>query len=117
LGTGLGSALVLDSVVQPMELAHLPWRHGKTYEQMLGERALIDEGKKAWRKVVTKALEDLSAAFQVEYIVLGGGNAKRVKDVPENVFIGRNEDAFTGGFRLWDEPTVKARRISPRLAG
>jgi polyphosphate glucokinase len=117
LGTGLGSALVLDSVVQPMELAHLPWRRNKTYEELLGERALIREGKKAWRKIVGRALEDLSAAFQVEYIVLGGGNAKRIKDVPENVFIGSNEDAFTGGFRIWDEQAVKARRISPRMAG
>lgn len=117
LGTGLGSALVIDSVVQPMELAHLPWRGDKTYEEQLGERALIREGKKDWRKTVSRALEDLSAAFQVEYIVVGGGNAKRLKDVPENVFIGSNEDAFTGGFRLWDEPAVKARRISPRMAG
>lgn len=117
LGTGLGSALVVDRVVQPLELAHLAWRRGKTYEEMLGERALIRKGKKAWRRFVASALDDLSAAFQVEYIVLGGGNAKRVKDVPDNVYIGSNEDAFTGGFRLWDEPAAKTRRPSTRLAG
>ncbi len=117
LGTGLGSALVLDGVVQPMELAHLTWRKGKTYEEHLGEAALLGEGKKAWRKSVTRAIEDLSAAFLVEYIVIGGGNAKRVKDVPDNVYIGSNADAFVGAFRVWDDPVVSPRRISPRLAG
>ncbi|MEZ0315116.1 MAG: ROK family protein [Myxococcota bacterium] len=117
LGTGLGSALVLDGVVQPMELAHLSWRKGKTFEEHLGEAALLTEGKKAWRKTVTRAIEDLSAAFLVEYIVIGGGNAKRLKDVPDNVFIGSNADAFVGAFRVWDDHVVSPRRISPRLAG
>jgi polyphosphate glucokinase len=117
LGTGLGSALVLDGVVQPMELAHLTWRKGKTYEEHLGESALLEGGKKAWRKTVTRAIEDLSAAFLVEYIVIGGGNAKRLKDVPDNVYIGSNADAFVGAFRVWDDHVVSPRRISPRLAG
>ena len=117
LGTGLGSALVLDGVVQPMELAHLMWRKGKTYEDHLGEAALLAEGKKAWRKTVGRAIEDLSAAFLVEYIVIGGGNAKRLKDVPDNVYIGSNADAFVGAFRVWDDHVVSPRRISPRLAG
>ncbi len=117
LGTGLGSALVIDGIVQPLELAHLPWRGDKTYEERLGERALLREGKKDWRKTVARALDDLSAAFLVEYIVVGGGNAKRLKDVPENVHIGSNEDAFIGGFRIWSDEQVKARRSMPRMAG
>lgn len=103
LGTGLGSALIVDDVVKSLELAHLGWKKGKTYEQHLGADALHTLGKKAWRKQVALAIEALHAAFVVDYIVLGGGNAKRVKDVPDYVQIGSNADAFTGAFRLWSK--------------
>ncbi|MBC7795044.1 MAG: ROK family protein, partial [Clostridia bacterium] len=88
LGTGLGSALVLDGLVQPLELAHLGWRKNKTYEEYLGLGALQRDGKKKWRKNVDHALEALLAAFLVDYIVLGGGNAKRIDDAPKYVTIG-----------------------------
>lgn len=100
LGTGLGSALVVGGLVEPMELAHLPYRKA-TFEDYVGERGLEREGKKRWRKTVLDAIERLSAALEPDYVVLGGGNAKRVGDLPPNVKLGANENAFEGGFRLW----------------
>jgi predicted NBD/HSP70 family sugar kinase len=100
LGTGLGSTMVVDGIIEPMELGHLPYRKG-TYEDYVGERGRKRLGKKRWRKVVLDVIERLSAALQPEYVVLGGGNADRLDDLPENVRLGHNEDAFLGGFRLW----------------
>lgn len=102
LGTGLGSALVLRGIVEPMELAHLPFRKG-TFEDYVGERGRIKHGKKKWHKATFEAVERLSAALQADYVVLGGGNAKDLEgELPENVRLGENANAFIGAFRLWD---------------
>ena len=100
LGTGLGSAMIVDGIVEPMELGHLPFRKA-TYEDYVGVRGLERLGKKRWRKAVHATIETLAAALEPEYVVLGGGNAARVDELPPNVRLGRNEDAFLGGFRLW----------------
>lgn len=101
LGTGLGSAMIVDGILEPMELAHLAYKKGKTYEDYVGERALERQGKKKWRRRVMEVVEALSAALEVEYVVLGGGNARLMKDLPPNVRLGDNNNAFLGGFRLW----------------
>ena len=80
LGTGLGSALIVDGVIEPMELAHLPYRKGRTYEDYVGARGLKRLGKKKWRRHVKDVVERLMAALQVEYVVLGGGNAKQLDE-------------------------------------
>ncbi|MBX3326148.1 MAG: ROK family protein [Nitrospira sp.] len=103
LGTGLGSALVIDGVLAPMELAHLPYSKGRTYEHYVGLRGLKRCGKKKWRRQVGQVTQALRRALQVEYVVLGGGNAKRLKRLPKDVHLGNNEHAFTGGFRLWEK--------------
>lgn len=100
LGTGLGSTMIADGVIEPMELAHLPFKKG-TYEDYVGERGLERLGKKRWEKAVHETIELFMAALEPEYVVLGGGNAKRLDELPEKVRLGRNEDAFLGGFRLW----------------
>lgn len=105
LGTGLGSALVIDGGLAPMELAHLPYSRGRTYEQYVGLQGLKRCGKKRWRRQVAAVTEALRRALQVEYVVLGGGNAKKLKDLPEGARLGDNGNAFLGGFRLWkDQP-------------
>ena len=102
LGTGLGSALVADGYVQPMELAHLPFRK-KTFEDYVGERALEKRGKKRWRRDVLDVVSALSAALEPDYVVLGGGNAKLLEELPDGVLLGDNANAFKGGFRVWDD--------------
>src|SRR5271170_6455375 len=82
LGTGLGSALIVDGTVAPMELAHLPYKNGRTYEDYLGERALLKRGAKKWRRAVADVVSQLSAALEADYVVLGGGNARRLKKLP-----------------------------------
>jgi polyphosphate glucokinase len=109
LGTGLGSALVSDGLVQPLELGHLPYRK-KTFEDYTGEAALEQRGKKRWRRDVADAIETLRAALEPDYVVLGGGNADKLKELPEHVRLGDNENAFLGGFRLWD-PDAPARIV------
>jgi len=101
LGTGLGSAMIVDGILEPMELAHLPYKHGKTYEEYLGLKGLKRLGKKKWRKDVFKITKKLIAALQADYVVLGGGNAKKLKTLPPGARMGRNENAILGGFRLW----------------
>jgi len=101
LGTGLGSAMIVDGLVEPMELAHLPYRNGKTYEDYLGLRGLKRMGKKKWRLYVTQIVKELQAALNPEYVVLGGGNATKIKTLPPNARLGANDKAFRGGFRLW----------------
>lgn len=103
LGTGLGAAMIVDGVLEPMELAHLSYRHGKTYEDYIGLRGLKKEGKKKWRHDVTKIVRKLKAALQADYVVLGGGNAKKLKHLPPGTTLGTNENAFKGGFRLWKD--------------
>lgn len=103
LGTGLGSALITDDVLVPMELAHLRYRRGRTYEDYVGLRGLKRYGKKKWRRYVIDVVASLRAALQADYVVLGGGNAKKLKRLPEGVRLGDNDHAFTGGFRVWEE--------------
>jgi polyphosphate glucokinase len=102
LGTGLGSALVADGYVQPMELGHLPFRK-KTFEDYVGERGLERRGKKRWRRDVLDVVSALSAALEPDYVVLGGGNAKLLDELPDGVVLGNNANAFKGGFRVWDD--------------
>ncbi|MEO7274271.1 MAG: ROK family protein [Vicinamibacterales bacterium] len=101
LGTGLGSALIVDGVVEPMELAHLPYRKGHTYEHYIGNAGRKRSGNKKWRRRVTDVITRLKAALLVDEVVVGGGNAKRLHTLPEGVRPGCNADAFAGGFRLW----------------
>jgi polyphosphate glucokinase len=102
LGTGLGSAMIVDGVVEPMELAHLPFRKA-TFEDYVGERGLKRLGKKRWRRRVAEVVETLSAALQPTDVVIGGGNVKELKDLPPNTRAGDNDNAFQGGFRLWGD--------------
>ena len=101
LGTGLGSAMVADGVLEPLELAHLPFRKA-TFEDYVGERGRKRLGKKDWEKTVFEVIERLSAALEPDYVVVGGGNAKKLGSLPENARMGANTNAFLGGFRLWD---------------
>ncbi|RCS53989.1 ROK family protein [Bremerella cremea] len=103
LGTGLGSAMIVEGVLQPMELAHLPFKKGKTFEEYVGQQGRERLGKKRWRLEVIEAITMLTAALEPEYVVLGGGNAKLMDELPENVTVCANGNAFLGGFRMWDE--------------
>lgn len=102
LGTGLGSALISHGTLQPLELAHLPYNKGRTYEDYLGKQGLKKRGLKKWRQKVFEIVPALCAAFQVDYVVLGGGNAKLLDELPPHSRRGSNDLAFIGGFRLWD---------------
>ena len=102
LGTGLGATLIIDGVVEPMELAHLPYKKG-TYEDYVGARALEEFGKKAWRKHVEDVVESLVAALAPYDVVLGGGNVKKLKELPPLCRLGDNANAFKGGFRMWED--------------
>jgi polyphosphate glucokinase len=101
LGTGLGSTLIADGVIEPLELGHLPFRK-KTFEDYVGERGLEKLGKKKWRKAVFEAIERLTAAMQPDEVVLGGGGVAELDELPPGCRRGANENAFVGGFRLWD---------------
>jgi polyphosphate glucokinase len=103
LGTGLGSALIVDGRLEPLELAHLPYRKGRTYEDYLGQAGLERLGRHKWRKHVLAVVELLSAALEPDSVVIGGGNAARLRHLPPGVRLGANENAFLGGFRLWQE--------------
>jgi polyphosphate glucokinase len=104
LGTGLGSALIVDGVLEPMELAHLPYKKGRTYEDYVGLAGLKRAGKKKWRRHVADIVEKLKGALQADDVVLGGGNAKLIKKLPPNVRQVDNSNAFLGGYRLWEKP-------------
>ena len=115
LGTGLGSAMIVDGIVEPMELAHLPYKKG-TYEDYVGERSLEKRGKKKWRRHVADVVERLTAALEPSDVVLGGGNVTKLKELPKGTRAGNNDNAFLGGFRLWEKaddqkrsPGAKAR--------
>ena len=101
LGTGLGSAMIIDGVLEPMELAHLPYKNGRTYEAYVGKTGLKRMGKKKWRRAVVDVLKRLTLALEVHDVVVGGGNAKLLKRLPSGTRIGRNANAFAGGYRLW----------------
>ena len=102
LGTGLGSTLVVDGVLVPMELGHLPFRK-ETFEDYVGARGRERLGKRKWREAVFETVAALSAALEPDYVVMGGGNAKKLGELPPNARLGANDNAFVGGFRLWDD--------------
>jgi len=110
LGTGLGSAMIVDGILEPMELAHLPYRKGRTYEDYVGLRGLERLGKKKWRRHVADVIAQLKTALEAEYVVLGGGNAKLLQKLPPGAKLGDNNNAFRGGFRLWQRSEAPVRR-------
>ena len=114
LGTGLGSALVVDGIVEPMELGHLPYRKG-VYEDYVGTGGLEKHGKKRWRRYVADVVGRLTAALEPDDVVLGGGNAKELKELPPGSRTGENTNAFLGGFRLWEKEhkNGSTRRTTP----
>jgi polyphosphate glucokinase len=103
LGTGLGSALIVDGVLEPMELAHLPYKKGRTYEQYVGKAGLKRFGKKKWRRHVADVITRLKATLEADDVVIGGGNAKSLRALPKGVRLGSNANAFIGGYRLWKQ--------------
>ena len=111
LGTGLGTAMIVDRIIQPMELAHLPYKKA-TYEDYVGERGLEKLGKKKWRQHVADVVARLAAALEPDDIVLGGGNVRKLKQLPEGCRMGDNANAFVGGFRLWEG--TRKRKPFPR---
>jgi polyphosphate glucokinase len=110
LGTGLGSTMIVDGIVEPMELSHLPYK-SSTYEDYVGERGLERWGKHKWRKYVADVVARLIAALEPEDVVLGGGNVKQLDELPPGYRAGENSNAFLGGFRLW-ENAAEGRRSS-----
>jgi polyphosphate glucokinase len=102
LGTGPGSALIVDSLIEPMELAHLPYKKGRTYEDYLGAAGHARRGTRKWRASVEDVTQLLRKALEADDVVIGGGDAKQLKNVPEGARLGDNRNAFAGGFRLWD---------------
>jgi len=113
LGTGLGSAMVVDGIVEPMELAHLPYKKG-TFEDYVGKRALDRKGKKRWRQDVADVVAKLVAALEPDDVVLGGGNVRNLKELPSGFRVGDNANAFPGGFRLWAEPAERKTLTSAK---
>jgi polyphosphate glucokinase len=113
IGTGLGSAMIFDGVIIPLELAHLPYKKGGTYEDYTGRAALERLGKKKWRKSVLDVIDRLKSALVCDYVLLGGGNAKLMKSLPSNVILGANSNAVRGGIRLWENksPDVLADEL------
>lgn len=107
LGTGLGTAMIVDGRIEPMELAHLPYRKA-TYEDYVGIRGLKKYGKKKWREYVEDVVERLTAALEPDEVVIGGGNSKKLKKLPPKARLGDNANAFAGGFRLWQDDQVSA---------
>jgi polyphosphate glucokinase len=103
LGTGLGSAMIVDGILEPMELGHLPYRKA-TFEDYVGIRGLDRLGRKKWRKRVADVIERLAGATEADEVVLGGGNVKKLAELPPRCREGDNDNAFLGGFRLWEEP-------------
>ena len=108
LGTGLGSTLILDHVIAAMELGHLPYKKGKTLEDYVGTRGLERLGKRKWQLAVADVVARLMHALIADYVVLGGGNARLLTRLPQGCRMGDNNNAFLGGFRLWDEDVSHA---------
>jgi len=100
LGTGLGTALVVDGTVEPMELGHLPYKKS-TYEDYVGKRSLEKRGRKKWQRHVFDVVEKMSEALEPDEVVLGGGNVKKLSKLPSRCRAGNNKNAFIGGFRMW----------------
>ena len=113
LGTGLGSTLVADGIVEPMELGHLPYKKA-TYEDYVGLRGLEKYGKKKWRQYVADVVRLLFAALEPDEVVLGGGNVKKLKNLPPHCRAGDNNNAFRGGLRLWQQPDERQKCLLPK---
>ena len=109
LGTGLGSALIIDGVLAPLELAHLPYRKKRTFEDYLGVRGRDRLGKKKWQRAVEDVTARLQAALIADYVVLGGGNAKKLDRLPAGARLGDNQNAFIGGYRLWGNEKLRIK--------
>lgn len=101
LGTGLGSAMIVDGVVESMELAHMTYKKDKTYEDYAGDAGRRRLGPKKWRHAIEQIVEVLRTALEADYVVLGGGNARKLKKMPTGARLGSNDFAFLGGFRMW----------------
>jgi polyphosphate glucokinase len=110
LGTGLGSALIIDGIVAPMELGHLPFKKGRSYEDYAGDAARRRLGEKKWSKLVGEIVKRFSTALEADYVIIGGGNARKLKQLPKNARLGNNDFAFLGGFRAWRTAPPTARR-------
>jgi len=110
LGTGLGAALIVDGIVEPMEIGHMPYRKGRSFEDYVGERARRRLGTRKWRAVVGDVVAQLKQALEPDYVVLGGGNTARLKRLPPGAHRGDNRNAFIGGLRLWRPGAVRPRR-------
>jgi polyphosphate glucokinase len=114
IGTGLGSAMIFDGVVIPLELAHLPYKKGRTYEEYVGLAGLERRGAERWQKSVLDIIRRLQAALICDSVLLGGGNAKLMKELPSHVVLGSNSDAIEGGIKLWqDKSGLAASLIDP----
>ena len=114
LGTGLGSTMIVDGIVEPMELGHLPYKKG-TYEDYVGKTGLDHRGKKKWRRNVADVVARLIAALEPEDTVLGGGNVHKLKTLPPRTRAGDNDNAFRGGFRLWEQTKISGtERFVPK---
>jgi polyphosphate glucokinase len=111
LGTGLGSALIVDGIVEPLELGHLPYKKA-TFEDYVSARARDRRGQRKWKSAVFDVVARLSAAVEADYVVIGGGDVEHLDELPDNARRGSNENAFTGGFRLW-EPDWAPREVVP----
>lgn len=117
IGTGLGSALIIDHLLISLELAHLPYRKGRTYEEYIGLAGLERRGKRRWRKSVGDVVARLKAAFVADYVLLGGGNAKLITRLPDAVQLGANSNAIAGGFALWQEhPVARPEAVSVEVS-
>jgi predicted NBD/HSP70 family sugar kinase len=104
LGTGLGATLIIDGVVEPTEIGHMPYRRGRSFEDYLGERGRRRLGTRKWRRAVADVVAHLETAFEADYVVLGGGNAARLRKLPPGARRGDNRNAFVGGVRIWRRP-------------
>ena len=113
LGTGLGSTMIVNGIVEPMELGHLPYK-SHTFEDYVGVRGLEHLGKKKWRRHVADVVSRLIAALEPDDVVIGGGNVKKLKELPKGCRIGDNANAFRGGFRLWEKTDRRRASISAR---
>jgi polyphosphate glucokinase len=113
LGTGLGSAMIVDGIAEPMELGHLPYKKA-TFEDYVGIRGLKKHGKKKWRRYVSDAVERLVAALEPDDVVLGGGNVRKLKKLPAGCRAGDNANAFLGGFRLWKKAFAEKSSASAK---
>ena len=112
-GTGLGSALIDDGHIIPLELAHLPYKNGRTYEEYIGLAGLERRGKKKWRRSVADIVTRLRAAFVADYVLLGGGNAKQMKNLPPATVLGANSNAIAGGIALWHQQQREETVVQP----